>query len=203
MHPMRIIGLTGGIGSGKSAAAACFREAGIPVIDADSIGHVLLEQDPEIRSALVCAFGDSILAKDGAISRERIAESVFKHILQTELNAILHPAIIAEVGRQCAEYHRQGNDAMIVEAALIGESEQRDPWLSGLILVLASEAIRIERLVRFRNFSREEAVRRIAAQKPPEQKRALADWVIENSGDMDALREQVLGIVAAIKGCNI
>jgi len=197
---MRIIGLTGGIGSGKSAAAACFREAGIPVIDADGIGHVLLEQNPEIRNALICAFGDSILAKDGAISRERIAESVFQNAsYRQQLNAILHPAIIAEVGRQCTEYHRQGNDAIIVEAALIGESEQRDPWLSGLILVLASESIRIERLVRFRNFSHEEAVRRIAAQKPPEQKRALADWVIENSGDMDALRKQVLGIVAVIK----
>lgn len=197
---MRIIGLTGGIGSGKSAAAACFREAGIPVVDADGIGHGLLEQDPEIRRALVDVFGGSILAEDGVISRERIAAVAFQDAsARRQLNLLLHPAIIAEVGRKCAEYHQQGHDAIIVEAALIGESEQRDGWISELILVLASEAIRIERLVRCRDFSREEAMRRIAAQKPPEQKRAIADWVIENNGDLDVLQDQVMRVAAAIK----
>lgn len=197
---MKIIGLTGGIGSGKSTVAACFRDQGIPVIDADSIGHRLLETDPAIRQAILDIFGDSILDADDAIAREKLAEQVFcNEPLRKQLNGILHPAIVAEVGRQCAAHHTAGCEAVIVEAALIGESGSREPWLTGLILVTASPNIRIERLVRFRSFSREDAVRRIAAQLSPERKRVIADWVIDNDGGLEALKEHVLKVAEEIR----
>ena len=197
---MKIIGLTGGIGSGKSAAAQCFRDAGIPVIDADSTGHRLLETDPDIRQALLETFGDSILDSDGVIAREKLAELVFRDdALRKQINSILHPAIIAEVGRQCTAHHAVGCEAVIVEAALIGESGKRDAWLTELILVTASSDTRIERLVRFRNFSHEDAARRIAAQLSPERKRAIANWVIENDGDLEALQSRVLQITEEIR----
>jgi dephospho-CoA kinase len=196
---MKIIGLTGGIGSGKSAAAQCFRDAGIPVIDADSTGHRLLETDPAIRQAVIEIFDDGILTPEGAISREKLAARTFGDAAARQrLNALLHPAIIVEVGKRCAAYHVEGHDVLIVEAALIGESGQRDAWLTGLILVLASESVRIERLINYRNFSREEAIRRIAAQTPPEDKRAIADWVIENDGDLETLQARVQQVAAEI-----
>jgi len=196
---MKIIGLTGGIGSGKSAAAQCFRDAGIPVIDADRAGHDLLENDPLIRQTVTEIFGDGIMAPDGVISREKVAARTFGDVAaRKRLNALLHPAIIVEVGKRCAAHHAEGHDTVIVEAALIGESGQRDAWLTGLILVLASEAVRIDRLMQCRNFSREEAMRRIAAQTPPENKRVIADWVIENNGDLETLRTRVVQVAEEI-----
>jgi len=197
---MKIIGLTGGIGSGKSAAASFFREAGIPVIDADSIGHNLLENNPAIQKAVIAAFGNNITTDGCAISREKLAALAFADAaVRQQLNAILHPAIIAEVGKRCAACQAEGYDAIIVEAALIGESGQRDGWLTGLILVLASEPVRIDRLMRYRSFSREEAMRRIAAQTPPNNKRAIADWTIDNSGDLETLCTRVIQVVQEIR----
>ena len=196
---MKIIGLTGGIGSGKSAAAQCFRDAGVPVIDADRTGHDLLENDPLIKQTVIEIFGNGVITSDGVISREKLAARTFSDVaVRQQLNALLHPAIIAEMGKRCAAYHAEGHDVIIVEAALIGESGQRDAWLTGLILVLASESVRIERLMQYRNFSREEAVRRIAAQTPPENKRHIADWIIENNGDLTTLRTCVIQVVEEI-----
>lgn len=197
---MRLIGLTGGIGSGKSAAADNFREAGITVIDADSIGHNLLEKDPAIQEVVLAIFGEEMLADNGIISREKLAARAFADAeSRQQLNALLHPAIIAEMGRQCAALQASGQATILVEAALIGESGQKDPWLDAVILVLASEALRIERLMQYRNFSREEAKRRMAAQTPPEKKSAFADWVIDNNGDQTALRACVFQIAQEIR----
>jgi len=197
---MNIIGLTGGIGCGKSAAAAYFREAGVPVIDADAAGHELLESDANLRAAVVGSFGGDIIGQDGALSREKLAARVFTDPdARRRLNALLHPAIIAEVGRRCAALNEAGHESVIVEAALIGEGGRRDPWLSGIILVLAEEQIRMERLMRYRQFTREEAQRRMAAQTPPETKAAFADWIIDNNADRDGLRLQVMKIADAIR----
>lgn len=196
---MKIIGLTGGIGSGKSAAAQCFRDACIPVIDADSTGHEVLENDPAVKKAILSFFGEGVLTPDAVVSREKLAECTFSDpAARQHLNAILHPAIIAEVGKRCAAFQAEGHKAVIVEAALIGEAGQRDGWLTGLILVLASESVRIKRLIHYRNFSREEAIRRITAQTPPEKKRAIADWIIDNDEDMGALRTRVLQVAQEI-----
>lgn len=196
---MKRIGLTGGIGCGKSAAAAYFRDAGIPVIDADGVGHLLLDGDAETRAAVVAAFGDNVIGEDGAIARDRLAAHVFSDAAaRAQLNAILHPAIINAVSRQCAALEEEGRHVVIIEAALLGEHGRREPWLTGLILVLASEETRINRLVQNRRFSREEAQRRIAAQTPPESKRPIADWIIQNDGDMQTLRQQVEKLVAEL-----
>ena len=197
---MKIIGLTGGIGSGKTAAAGCFAEQGIPVVDADRIGHELIASDADIQQALRDIFGNDIFEGD-TVSREKIGERVFTDLTARQrLNALLHPAIINAVADRCAELARDNHPAVIVEAALLGESGRRDPWLGGLILVLAPEAVRIERLAQGRNISEIEARRRIAAQANPETKIDIADWIIDNSSDMDALRKQTSAIVEAIHG---
>ncbi len=196
---MRVIGLTGGIGSGKSEAAAGFREAGIPVIEADGIGHSLMKNDPSVRTALINCFGDAVRGDNGDIVREKLAALVFTdEEARRQLNAIMHPVIVKEVRRQCAELEASEHAAVIVEAALLAEPGYEASWLKGLILLLASERIRVERLVQNRGLSQEDAQKRIAAQSAPEAKIPFADWVINNNGDLAMLRSQVKRVAAEI-----
>jgi len=195
---MRLYGLTGGIGAGKSEAARRFAEHGIPVLDADKLGHEVLEAGGAAEAAVRSAFGPEILS-GGAIDREKLGALVFSDATsRARLNAIVHPAIHTAVAQRCAALAQSGHRAAIVEAALIGEGGKRDPWLDGLILVLADAAVRIERLRERRGMPMEEAARRIAAQTPPEEKQAITDWVIKNNGGLAELHAQVDAITAAI-----
>lgn len=195
---MHIIGLTGGIGSGKSVVAGYFQEFGIPVIDADRIGHDLLDQDEALQNKLVNSFGETIL-NNGSISREQLAASVFSQpAMRKQINAVMHPAILNEAAKRCQEHALAGHKACIIEAALFGEAGRKEPWLHKLILVLARKSLRIERLMQNRNFSEAEAIKRMEAQCLPESKIEMADWIIENNGDCIALQEKVSEIASAI-----
>lgn len=197
---MRIIGLTGNIGSGKSLAARLFAQAGIPVIDADVIGHEVLEPGRPAFDALVAAFGTSVVT-DGRIDREAVSRVVFADPeRRRQLNQITHPAIFAEIQARCARLASQGHRAVIIEATLIAEGEQREPWLDGLILVLCDADERFRRLVEVRGMSAEDARQRMDAQQPAESKAALADWVIRNEGTEAALRRAVQRVAGEIHG---
>lgn len=196
---MQLFGLTGGTGSGKSAAGRRFAARGIPVIDADQIGHEVIAPGGAAEAGVRAAFGEEIV-RDGAIDRERLAARVFGDAAALrQLNALVHPAIFGEIGRRCAAHAEAGARAVIVDAALIGEGAQLEPWLGGLILVLCPVEERVRRLVALRGQAEDDARRRIAAQMDPERKRVLATWVIDNSGDLDALHEQVDRITDAIE----
>lgn len=171
---MRIYGLTGGTGSGKSEAARRFAQAGIPVLDADAIGHELLESTGPVLDSVLRAFGDGILT-DGQIDREKLGAIVFGDAdRRTTLNQIVHPAIRMEIGLRCARLAEEGKHLALIDAALLGENGRLDPFLSGLVLVLSPVEMRIDRLVRHRGLTDAEARRRIDAQTPPERKIALA-----------------------------
>ena len=197
---MRIVGLTGGIGSGKSEAARRFVELGIPVIDADKVGHEVLEPGSEVFDAVVAAFGEDIVS-GGAIDRKKLATVAFAHAASVgRLNAITHPAIIGRIARQCAALAQQGHDAVIIEATIVAEGGQRDPWLDGLILVTCRQDLRLARVVAARDMDAAEARRRMAVQTPPDTKAPLADWVIENEGSIEDLRRRVDEVAEAIRG---
>jgi len=188
---MRLIGLTGGTGSGKSAAGRRFVQRGIPVIDADAIGHAVIAPGGVAEAGVREAFGEGILS-EGHIDREKLAARVFGDpAALRQLNALVHPAIFGEIGQRCAAHAEAGAHAVIIDAALIAEGAQLEPWLGGLILVLCPVEERVRRLVALRGQAEDDARRRIVAQSDPERKRALATWVIENGGDLDALHEQV------------
>jgi len=196
---MRIIGLTGGTGSGKSAAARRFEEHGIPVVDADRVGHEIIDPGGVAEQAVIEAFGEAILT-DGSIDRAKLGPIVFGDPARLrQLNVIVHPAMFGEIARRCQAYAAQGKHTVIVDAALLAESGERDPWLAGLILVVAPEDTRVKRLSEGRGIAPEETRRRMQAQTDPESKRAAADWVIDNSGDLDALHRQVDAIAEAIQ----
>jgi dephospho-CoA kinase len=196
---MRIYGLTGGIGSGKSEVALRLVELGIPVIDADFVGHEILEPGGSAADAVIAAFGQAILT-EGRIDREKLGAVVFDDdAARRRLNGIVHPAIARNIAERCAELVQQGHSSIVVEATLLAEDGQREPWMNGLILVLSSEDLRLSRLVRSRGMDPVDARKRMAAQTPPEEKASLADWVIENSGTLDELRAATDAVVDAIR----
>lgn len=196
---MRIYGITGGAGSGKSEAARCFAAHGIPTMDADKIGHEVIGPGGAAEAPLREAFGDSILSS-GTIDREKVSQIVFRdpEALQ-RLNGIVHPAIFSVMAGRIAALESAGHGRVLIDAALLAEQGAREPWLDGLVLVLAPAEERIRRLVALRGMPQAEAERRLAAQTPPEQKRPLADWVIENTGGLEALQAAVRVIVRAMK----
>lgn len=188
---MRIYGLTGGTGSGKSEAGRFFQELGIPVLDADVIGHEVLRTGGAAAEAVIGAFGKDILT-DGVIDREKLGDLVFRDPeARQRLNAIVHPAIRMEIGVQCVGLAELGNELALIDAALIGENGRREPYLNGLIVVTCPAEIRLRRLMVKRGLTEEEARRRMAAQTPPEKKIAFADWVIDNTGTLEALQARV------------
>ncbi|MBM3290214.1 MAG: dephospho-CoA kinase [Candidatus Hydrogenedentes bacterium] len=188
---MRIYGLTGGTGSGKSEAARRFAAQGVPTIDADAIGHEVIAPGGAAERGVIGAFGDGIVT-GGAIDRVKLGALVFRDdAARKRLNAIVHPAIGMTIAMRCAALAEQGHDAVIVDAALLAENGRKEDYLAGLIVVIAPVELRVRRLAEHRGIDDAEARRRIAAQTPPENKLALADWTIDNSGTKDDLYAQV------------
>lgn len=188
---MIVIGLTGGIGSGKSTVAAMFKELGATVIDADQVAHELVEPDQPLFEAVAAAFGREIVGTSGRLDRQRLGAIVFADaVARRRLEALLHPAIIVECERRIRQAAGSGGAVCLVDAALLIESGWHTRC-DAVILVEASEAVRIERLVRFRGLSRDDAMRRIRAQMPPQEKRRYAHYVIENEGSLEEMARRV------------
>jgi len=195
---IRIYGLTGGTGSGKTIAANRFEQHGICVIDADKAGHQLLEPGGGAYQQVVEQFGSDILT-NGRIDRGKLGQLVFgDEAARKKLNAIVHPLVFQVISRRCAELYREGHRAVIVDAALLAENGVREKWLDGLILVTAPREVRAARLVAGRLITPEQAQQRIEAQSDPDQKRAAADWVVENGGDIEAFLAKIDAIAGEI-----
>ena len=188
---MRRIGLTGGIASGKSAVAGMLREFGFRVIDADALGHTLIEPGQPAYEEIAREFGESVKRADGRIDRGKLGAVVFAEPRRLErLNAIVHPRVEAEILRQFQEWEKNGVlDAAFVEAALLVEAGYQKN-LDGLIVAWCKPEQQVERL-RARGLSEQEARRRIAAQMPVEEKLRYATEKIDCSGTMEETRKQV------------
>ena len=195
---MKVIGLTGGTGSGKSTAARRFADRGIPVIDADVIGHELIAPGGAAEAAVIERFGDAALTC-GTIDRAKLGAIVFADPQAlAALNAIVHPLLAAEIAARCAAHASAGARACVIDAALLGEGAALEPWLDGLVLVAAPVETRVHRLRVHRGMDEAAARARIGAQVDPERKRALARWVIQNDGSLAELYERVDAVIAEL-----
>jgi len=182
--------LTGGIGSGKSTVARYFGELGAVVLDADTIARELLGPGGEGAKAVVEAFGTEVASKDGSIDRAKLAGLVFADDgAREKLEAILHPMILAKRRGKLAEIRRARGDSTIVvtEASLIFEAGTREEFDS-VVLVSAPVAARRSRLLAA-GWDAGDIEARMKAQWPDSRKRPLADFVIDNRGDAETLRE--------------
>lgn len=193
------VGLTGGIACGKSTVAACMRELGCHVLDADRLARALTEPGQPAYHEIVREFGADILRGDGAIDRSRLAAIVFADRRKLErLNAIVHPRVIAELQRELDTLERNEPGAIaVVEAPLLIEAGYHKQ-LDRLVVVWCRPEQQIERLLA-RGVSRVEAEQRIAAQMDLDRKRALADHQIDCSGSLDDTRRQVRELVEALR----
>ena len=196
------VGLTGGIGCGKSTVAGMMRDLGCRVIDADAISRNLAEPGQPAYNEILAAFGTEIILPDGRLDRAKIAHLVFADASKlSTLNKILHPRVIAEEERQLVEIARTDPRAVaVIEAALLIEAGHHK-LLERLIVVWCRPEQQIERLTnpQGRAMSREDAMQRIAAQLPLEEKRRMAADEIDNSGSPAATQKQVADLVARLK----
>ena len=195
---MKIIGLCGGSGSGKSTVAAFFVERGVPAVDADAVYHALISHKTPCLDALCDAFGSEILAADGSLDRKRLGGIVFSGEGCEErrrlLNEISHRYVLQEVRRLAGEYEKQGYPAILFDAPLLLESGF-DRECAALVCVVADRQTRIARVMARDGISEEAASRRIAAQIPDEELIRRSDDCIRNDGDVAALEEQVENII--------
>jgi dephospho-CoA kinase len=185
---MKLIGLTGAIGSGKSSVSALFERKGAIIIDGDGIAKQLQQKGSTTLQKMVDEFGD-ILLESGELDRAKVAKLVFGDAeMLKRLNAIMHPAIGIEILRQI-ESNMTTDNIVVLDMPLLVENP-RD-GLSGLVVVDVDPEVAIARLVQFRNMNEEDARRRMASQASREDRLKVADRIIDNSGDLGSLGSQV------------
>lgn len=192
---MLFVGLTGGIGSGKSTVSAMLAERGAVLIDADAITRDLQRPGTEVFAAIVDRFGDGVVASDGTLDRRALATLVFggddderRAAARTALEAIVHPAVAAETARRL--HAAEGTEAIVVhDIALLVESRTRG--YAAVLVVDVDPEVAVRRLVEHRGFDQADARRRVASQASRADRLAVADRVLDNSGTVDELRTQV------------
>ncbi|PZS33688.1 MAG: dephospho-CoA kinase [Pseudonocardiales bacterium] len=186
------IGLTGGIGSGKSVVAALLAERGALVIDADRVAREVVEPGTPGLSAVVAAFGPKVLAADGSLDRARLASLVFADpAARQRLNAVVHPLVAARTAELTAAAPLA---AVVVHDVPLLTENGLAPRYHLVVVVEAPESVRIARLVGTRGMTGDEARSRVAAQATDEQRRAVADVVLANDGTVDEITARVDGL---------
>jgi dephospho-CoA kinase len=188
---MRWIGLTGGLGSGKSTVSQILRRLGVPVVDADAVARSLTDKGGAAVEAVAQAFGKDLLLADGSIDKKSLASQVFGHPEKlAKLEGLLHPLVRAEVAKQRQSLKSQGAKYAVYDVPLLFEkSMQKDFDL--IVVVNCSLAEQKERVRKRNGWSMDEIDRRLAAQLPLKEKATRADLVIQNSGTMKDLEVQV------------
>lgn len=197
---MLVIGLTGGIGSGKSTVDALLADRGAYIIDGDTIAREVVEPGGPAFDAVVERFGHEVVAPDGTLDRAALAAKVFgDERARADLNSIVHPVIGTEMARRVAE-EADSDDVVVMDIPLLAEGGLGRYPVAGVVVVDCPVETAIDRLVRHRRFSEADARARIAAQATREQRRAIADVVVDNSGPRDALPAEVDKVWAWIEG---
>lgn len=196
---IRIVGLTGGVASGKSIVAEAFQREGIPVFNMDTLGREILERDPHVREALKAICGPGILKADGSVDRMQVRVILFSDPQKKKrIESVLHPAIWKEFYRRAKLEKRQGKKTVICEAALLIESKRMDR-LDGLVAVLADKNTRLERLMERDQITREFAEEMLRNQTSDEERKRHAQVLIENHGSREEFLRQSIELVRQLK----
>ena len=186
---MILVGLTGGIGSGKSTISSLLEGKGAIIIDADAIVREVQLPGSAVLTELAAKFGDGVLAADGSLDRQAVANIVFTDPEALKaLNAIVHPAVGKEMNRRMIE-QRTTDHVVILDIPLLTENPREG--LQGKIVVDVPVEVQVERLVQYRGFDEADARARISRQATREQRLATADFVVDNSGDLADLQPQI------------
>ncbi|MFC3883199.1 dephospho-CoA kinase [Bacillus songklensis] len=191
-----VIGLTGGIASGKSTVSNMLKELSIPVIDADQIAREVVQKDKPAYEEIVRTFGVDILAPDLQIDRAKLGAIVFHQEEKRQLlNQIVHPAVRKEMLAQKEAFLQEGHSTVVLDIPLLFESKLTS-LVDKILLIFVDDHVQLERLMKRNHFTEAEAEARIQSQMPLSQKVPLADEVINNNGSIDETKRQLLAILA-------
>jgi dephospho-CoA kinase len=197
---MLIVGLTGGVASGKTAVSQVFKEEGAYIIDADQIARELVQPHQLSWNELIRAFGQEILQEDGSIHRKKLADKVFADPKERKLlNQVLHPRIKEEMDRRTREIEQKDPEAIVViDAALLVELGDHQ-GMDRVIVVTSTERQQIQRLKDRDGADQEEARKILSSQMAPEEKLKVADFVIRNEGSLNEVRRRAKEVFQELK----
>lgn len=188
---MKVIGITGGIGSGKSTVTQYLAELGAVIIDADKVGWKVYKPDTEGWHDVVSEFGKQVVDENGEINRKKLGEIVFNNPASMErLNQIMHPRMYKMMEEKIDEYRQQGVDVVVLEAAVLIEANWT-PLVDELWVTMASEKAVLERLKKQRGLAEEQVLSRIRSQLSNEERTNRANEIILNDGDLDDMKKSV------------
>ncbi|KFO80889.1 Dephospho-CoA kinase domain-containing protein, partial [Cuculus canorus] len=197
---MFLVGLSGGIASGKSTVVAVLQEVGCAVIDADVIAREVVQPHSKAHRHIVRCFGTEILSENGEINREALGNIIFSQPEKRQLlNCITHPEIQKEMLKQILKYFLLGYRYVILDIPLLFETNRLTKFMKYTILVYCDPPTQLSRLMKRNGLSQAQAEARIASQLPLDEKRKLATHVIDNSGDWESTRQQVLRLHARLE----
>ncbi|WEG16194.1 dephospho-CoA kinase [Alkalihalophilus pseudofirmus] len=190
-----LIGLTGGIASGKSTVSNWLSEHGYPIIDADKIARDVVEPGMGAYEAIVGQFGREILFEDGTINRKKLGSIIFKdEKKRSELNQIVHPAVRREMLAQKDRYEAEGHETIIFDIPLLFESNLFH-LVDRVMLVYVDKQTQLNRLLDRDQAGSEDAKARIASQLPLEDKKSRADYIIDNSRSLEETFQQLKNVI--------
>jgi dephospho-CoA kinase len=203
----RVIGLTGGIGTGKSTVSRMLEELGALVIDSDAIVRELQAPGAPLLAEIAAALGEGVILSDGGLDRARVGEIVFRdEAARRRLNAVVHPAVGRETARRLEAARARAVPLVVLDIPLLfetrmhGTASRANLGVEAVVVVYAPRELQIRRQIERNGYGREEALRRIEAQLPIDEKRALADHVIDNSGSLEETRRQVRRLFETLVG---
>lgn len=193
---MKRIGITGGMGSGKSTVGAVWRDLGAFVIDSDNLAKEILAHSSDVKSDVIRIFGEQAYLDNGKLNRAFLAQQAFSEGKLEELTRIVHPAVFKRIEQIDAFALEEGVDVLVREAAIL-LNHGRPAGLDVVVLVTAPLEIRLQRVIDRDNCTREEAMARIARQTSDDELAPMCDIVIENTGDLEALKARATDLYAS------
>lgn len=195
---MIVIGLTGGIATGKSVVLKMIEELAIPVIDSDKIARTIMEPPSDALDAIEKEFGLEFINNDGTLNRKKLGNAVFDDKEKLEkLNSITHPAIRKIIDKFIEKYKNDGEKVCVLDAPVLIEGNFTD-MVDYIILTHADENVQMKRLMDRDKLSREESFKRIKSQMPFEEKKKYADYIIDNNKDIEYTRLQLSNILRVL-----
>lgn len=197
-----VLGLTGGIASGKSTADSFFKQMHVPVIDSDLIAHHVLDCGEKGYSLVLAYFGVNFLKPDQTIDRSKLGKLVFSNPKKlAKLNKITHPLIFQEIEAKITQYKQKNESLIVVDAPLLFESGGLS-YCDRSLLIAVPEETQVKRLIMRDQISKAEALQRINSQMPLAQKKELADYVVTNTGTIKELEDKLTGVLRNLKKEN-
>jgi dephospho-CoA kinase len=191
------VGLTGGIASGKSTVSTILGELGAVVIDADALAREVVERGTPGLAAVVAEFGDGMLTPEGDLDRAAMGALVFAdESARKRLEAIVHPLVFERIVD--LETNAPAGAVVVHDIPLLAESGRADTF-DAVVVVDAPQEVQVDRMVRDRGWTEDDALSRIAAQATPEDRRAIATYLIENTGSIEDLRREVEAVYAELE----